>query len=157
PADQLVSAGTHKLTLDLTNPASFANPAATPSPVLTYTGGNLADLTLSVKAYYQGAAASAYQVNSQLALYTTGNFFTNSAGLGEIWIKSQVTGLWYIVEPSGRLSVWNGGSSFTLVAQLDPSYFANPSALFTATEPVGADQVQAQHATPAVTSYAVDN
>jgi subtilisin-like proprotein convertase family protein len=156
PVDQSVPHLTHTATLDLSKAASFVNPAATPSPVLTY-AGDLASVNLSVKAYYLSAASSAYQLNSQLALYTTGNLYQNSAGLGEIWVKSQVTGSWYIIEPSGKFSVWNGGSSFTFLAQLDASYFNNPTALFTATEPVGADQAQApQHPTPAVTSYAVD-
>src|SRR6202011_3761775 len=110
PADQSVPHSTHSYTLDLTNPAVV-------SPVLTYAEGNppgnLATVTLAVKTYYDNSASTAYMLNSQLSLFTTGNYFLNSARHGEKWVRSQVTNLWYIIEPSGKFSVWNNGTSFT--------------------------------------------
>ncbi len=161
PADQSISHFVHSYTLDLTNPAAFANPSAVPAPTLFYVEavppGNLATVTLGAKAYYDTTAAVAYQLNSGLNLFTTGNYYLNSAKLGEKWVRSHVTNLWYIIQPNGNFSVWNGGSSFTSIAQLDGSYFADPNTLFTATEPIGADLAQAGFPTPAVTSYSVDN
>ena len=162
PADQSVSHFVHTYTLDLLNPNSYANPSAVPSPTLFYSegvpAGNLATVTLAVKAYYNVPATVAYELNSQLNLFFTGNYFLNSAGLGEKWVRSHVNNQWYIIQPNGAFSVWNGGASFTFVAQLDSSYFADPTTLFNAPEPQGADVAQApQFPTPAVTSYSVNN
>ncbi len=63
PANQTILHSAASLTLDLTKTASFANPTATPSPVLTYGLGSLSNVTLSVKAYYNNAAGIAYQSN----------------------------------------------------------------------------------------------
>ncbi len=63
PANQTITHTTATMTLDLTKTASFANPSATPSPVLTYGLGSLSSVTLAVKAYYSNAAGTAYQSN----------------------------------------------------------------------------------------------
>ena len=171
PADQSIAHATATLTLDLTNPASFANPSAIPSPVLTYAeglpAGNLATVTLGVKAYYATSAGVAYELNSELNLFTTGNLYLNAIGLGEKWVRSHVNNQWYIIEPSGKFSVWNGGSSVTFTAQLDSSYYGDPTKLFSATEPQSADLVAPPQnpapgsssplTTPAVLSYGADN
>jgi hypothetical protein len=66
-----------------------------------------------------------------------GTYFQNSAGLNEKWVKSQTNGKWYIIQPTGAFSVWNGGSSFTPVNSdqfgnallLDNSYWQDPTKL----------------------------
>ncbi len=171
PADQSIAHGVATYTLDLTNPASFAHPSAIPSPVLTYAEGippgSLSTVTVGVKTYYATSAGIAYQLNSQFNLFTTGNYFQNALGLGERWVRSHVNNQWYIIEPSGKFSVWNGGSSVTFIAQLDSSYYADPTKLFNAAEPASADTTAPPQnpaagassplTTPAVLSYGIDN
>ena len=171
PADQSIAHAVATYTFDLTNPASYANPSAIPSPTLSYAEGippgNLSTVSVGVKAYYATSAAVAFEVNSELNLFSTGNLYFNAIGLGEKWVRSHVNNQWYIIEPSGRFSVWNGGSSVTFVAQLDSTYYADPTTLFNAAEPTAADvtappQNPAAGAsspltTPAVLSYGVNN
>jgi hypothetical protein len=158
PANQSVTHQVHTFTLDLTNPASFVNPSAIPSPVLTYAGGSLSTVTLGVKAYYADAAGLAYELNSQFHFFTTGNYTLNALGMGEKWFKSLADGNAYIIDPSGKISRFNKDGTLTFVGQLDFSYFTDPTKLFNAAEPTGADQAQPPtHPTPAVTSYMVDN
>src|SRR5262249_28661099 len=76
-------------------------------------------------AYTATVHSLAYHLESTLGLYTSGNYYTNYSGGGEQWVQG--TGGWYYILPSGALYQWSGsGLTGTLVAQLDPSYNANP-------------------------------
>ena len=70
--------------------------------------------------------------------FFAGSYYQNSAGLGEKWIKSQADGAFYIIESNGKLSKWNGGSSFTQVVLdgvpvvLGSAYWNDPTLLINA-------------------------
>ncbi len=64
-----------------------------------------------------------------------GSYYQNGAGFNEKWVMSQTTGKWFIIQPDGTLSVWNGGKSFTPITSdgaghtlvLDNSYWQDPT------------------------------
>ncbi len=95
----------------------------------------ISNVTVGVQVYTFNSPAVAYQLNSTLNLFLTGNFFQNSSGLNEKWVRSHVNNNWYIIEPTGKFSLWTGGNNFSFVAQLDSGYWNNPSLLTTATAP----------------------
>jgi subtilisin-like proprotein convertase family protein len=87
------------------------------------------------KMYAANPAGIAYQLSQTLSLYFTGNYFTNAAGLNERWVRSLSSGVWYIIQPSGAFSRWEGGSTFTPLATLDSSFWSDPTLLVQAAEP----------------------
>ncbi|MCI0641204.1 MAG: hypothetical protein L0Y70_19170 [Gemmataceae bacterium] len=91
---------------------------------------------LSAVAYQFTLGALAYRLDSELGLFFTGNFSQNSSGLNEKWLRAANDGnAWYIIEPNGKFSKWNGGSSFTQTALLDNTFWADPSLLYDAQTP----------------------
>jgi hypothetical protein len=105
--------------------------AAGQSLTLTLQGNDPAGLPLTYSATVDSLA---YHLKSTLGLFTTGNYYTNVYGGGEQWVQGS-GGLWYFILPSGAFYQWSGASgqlTGTLVAQLDPSYNANPSLLVNA-------------------------
>jgi hypothetical protein len=107
------------------------------SLTLTLQGNDSAGLPLT---YSAGVDSLAYHLKSTLGLYSTGNYYTNWGGGGEQWVQGS-GGAWYYILPSGVFYQWSGsGLTGTFVAQLDPSYNANPGLL------VNAQPVQGQAA-----------
>ncbi|MCP4854720.1 MAG: hypothetical protein GY903_09530, partial [Fuerstiella sp.] len=79
------------------------------------------------------SGATAAQIDAQLGLNVTGNFFDNWMGKGERWIWG--TSGWHFITPVGALYEWGGGTSDdVLIARLDPSIHADPTLLTTASE-----------------------
>lgn len=74
----------------------------------------------------------ASELDQQLGLRTTGDYYHNWAGLGEKWMTS-ADGKWYFITVDGSLYQWNGSqanaSASARVAQLDSSFHADPSKL----------------------------
>jgi hypothetical protein len=103
--------------------------AAGQSLTLTLQGSGPAGLTLT---YSASEDTLAYHLKSTLGLYTAGNYYTNWGGAGEQWVQG-TGGVWYYILPSGAFYQWSGsGLTGTFIAQLDPSYNANPSLLVNA-------------------------
>jgi hypothetical protein len=103
--------------------------AAGQSLTLTLQGSDSAGLPLTYSAVVDSLA---YHLKSTLGLYTNGNYYTNWGGGGEQWVQG-TGGVWYYILPSGAFYRWSGsGLTGTFVAQLDPSYNANPSLLVNA-------------------------
>jgi subtilisin family serine protease len=77
-------------------------------------------------------AKRAYDLDQQLGLGSTGNYYVNWAKLGEKWMTS-TSGSWYFITADGSLYRWNGSQSnaaaSTLVAKLDASFHTTPSKL----------------------------
>jgi RTX calcium-binding nonapeptide repeat (4 copies) len=106
-----------------------ANAPPTLAPIADQTVAAGQSLTLT---YSATADSLAYHLESTLGLFTTGNFFTNWGGGGEQWVQG-TGGVWYFILPSGAFYRWSGsGLTGTQVAQLDPSFNANPSLLVNA-------------------------
>jgi subtilisin family serine protease len=86
-------------------------------------GGTSADNTL---------AKRAYELDQQLGLRSTGDYYVNWAKLGEKWLAT-ASGQWYFLTADGGLYRWNGSqfnaAASTLVATLDASFHADPSKL----------------------------
>src|SRR5205814_7491260 len=103
--------------------------AAGKSLTLTLQGSDPAGLPLT---YSASVDSLAYHLKSTLGLYSSGNYWTNWGGGGEQWVQG-TGGVWYYILPSGAFYQWSGsGLTGTLVAQLDPSYNANPGLLVNA-------------------------
>ena len=77
-------------------------------------------------------AKRAYDLDQQLGLRSTGNYYLNWAKLGEKWISS-TSGQWYFITADGSLYRWNGSQAnaavSTLVTKLDASFHTSPSKL----------------------------
>jgi len=77
-------------------------------------------------------AKRAYELDQQLGLRSTGNYYQNWAKLGEKWMTS-TSGQWYFITADGSLYRWNGShanaAASTLIAKLDASFHADPSKL----------------------------
>src|SRR5262249_17615301 len=103
---------------------------------LTLQGSDPNGLPLTYSAVVDSLA---YHLKSTLGLYESARgFFTNSHGGGEQWVYDSGGEPYYIL-PSGGFYKWSGAAgqlTGTLVAQLDPSYNANPGLL------LGAQPVQ---------------
>ncbi len=114
--------GNPQLRIDLTNQPSnsagdLLNPDANGLPVTT---------TLAV---YNFVPGEAYKLSTSLDLQLHTSTYQDTEGRGERWLFGQATKTWYIIEPNGNFSQWNGGTSFTLVAKLDHSYWNNINSL----------------------------
>jgi hypothetical protein len=119
--------------LTVTGPTLAAIPdqtvAAGHSLTLTLQGSDPNGLPLTYSAVVDSLA---YRLKSTLGLYSNGNYYTNWGGAGEQWVQG-TGGTWYYILPSGAFYKWSGlGLNGTFVAQLDPSYNANPSLLVNA-------------------------
>ena len=118
----------------LAPPSLAAIPGQTVAPgqhfALNLQGSDPAGLPLS---YSARVDTLAYHLTSTLGLYESGgSFHTNLLGGGEQWVEGNGGG-WYYILPGGALYAWSGsGLNGTLIAQLDPSYNANPTLLVTA-------------------------
>ena len=115
-------------------------------PVLTavpnqtvYRGQTTLALTLSATdpdgdalTYSAQAVNPTYQIAQQFGLRYAGSYYTNLWGKGEKWLLG--TGnTWYWLMPNGQLQHYGDG---TVVATLDPSYYADPSLLYNASPTV---------------------
>jgi hypothetical protein len=90
--------------------------------------------SLTYSALVPGALA--YQLKQQLGLMPAMNYYTNSWGFHEKWITGS-GGQWYFILPDGELRQWAATryptpASYTLIANLDSSYYADPSRLWNA-------------------------
>src|SRR5262249_44692236 len=101
------------------------------SLALTLQGSDPAGLPLT---YSATVDTLAYHLKSTLGLYSNGNYYTNVYGGDEQWVQG-TGGVWYYILSSGAFYRWSGVSgqlTGTFLAQLDPSYNANPSLLVNA-------------------------
>jgi hypothetical protein len=97
----------------------------------------------------------AYHLKSTLGLYeSAAGFYTNVYGGGEQWVQG-TGGVWYYLLPSGAFYQWSGsGLTGTFIAQLDPSYNANPSLLVNAQPGQGQATVSLSGSTLTITPNA---
>jgi hypothetical protein len=101
------------------------------SLTLTLQGSDPNGLSLT---YAARVDSLAYHLKSTFSLYSNGNFYTNAYHGGEQWVQGP-GGAWYYILTSGAFYKWSGVSgqlTGSFVAQLDPSYNANPSLLVNA-------------------------
>ena len=81
-----------------------------------------------------------FVLQQKFGLQFTGNFYQNYGGRNEKWLggPSNATGVptaWYFIDPMGRLYLWDGvphQATGTLLATLDPTYWAQPERLYKA-------------------------
>jgi len=74
-------------------------------------------------------AQRAYELDQQLGLYGTGNYYRNLRGYQEKWMRGN-GGTWYCILPSGQLRRWTGTMSRSpAIATLSPAYYADPRLL----------------------------
>jgi parallel beta-helix repeat protein len=85
-------------------------------------------------------AQRAYDLDQLLTLVYTGDYFTNTGGRGENWLR-QSTG-WIYILPDGSVYSWDGVSggsrglvNGTFIEKLDPSFHTNPQLLSEAVNP----------------------
>ena len=78
--------------------------------------------------YSAQAMTLGYWLKQQLGLTYTGDYYLNSLGHGEKWLLGAGK-TWYAITPTGQLF---RSAGWSLVADLDPSYYVNPSLLFNA-------------------------
>jgi hypothetical protein len=135
--------------------AAIANQtvAAGKSLTLILQGSDPGGLPLTYSATVDSLA---YHLKATLGLYTAGNYYTNVYGGGEQWVQG-TGGVWYYILPSGAFYQWSGVSgqlTGTFVAQLDPSYNANPSLLVNAQPGQGQAKVSINGATLTITPNA---
>jgi autotransporter-associated beta strand protein len=77
-------------------------------------------------------------LQQRLGLTFTGNFSQNYGGQNEKWLQGIVNTYgnpWYFIDTTGRLYAWNGApnqATGTLLAALDPLYWAQPQRLYNA-------------------------
>jgi hypothetical protein len=117
---------------------------------LTLQGSDPAGLPLTYSARVDSLV---YLLKSTLGLYSNGNYYTNAYHGGEQWVQG-TGGAWYYILPSGAFYKWSGAKgqlTGTLVAQLDPSYNANPSLLVNARPGQGQATVSLSGATLTIT------
>jgi hypothetical protein len=84
----------------------------------------------------------AYQLDQQLGLTWSGNYYINAWGMNEKWMQGN-GGQWYCILPNGELRRWAGTVAATLqpanlIATFSTSYYADPSLLWNATPSVPA-------------------
>ncbi|MCH7725967.1 MAG: S8 family serine peptidase [Planctomycetes bacterium] len=73
----------------------------------------------------------AYQLDQQLGLTFTGDYYEDWGGSGEKWMQSS-DGVWMFVTPDGTLYRWNGSNDLAqseVVANLNAAYHADASKL----------------------------
>ena len=82
-------------------------------------------------------ALAAFQLDTELNLRFSNSLFPNWGGLNERWMLGDDA--WYYITPNGDFFRWNGSArnnlSGDLVAQLAPSYHADPASLYEAQNP----------------------
>jgi hypothetical protein len=72
----------------------------------------------------------AYHLDQALGLYSSGNDDYNWGGRQEKWVQGSGN-TWYFILPTGQLYRWDGSAQANgpLVAQLNPSYYNDPTTL----------------------------
>ena len=73
-------------------------------------------------------------IDQQLGQTFTGDLYENYGGWNERWLQG-IGGQWYFITPSGQLYQWDGTldtASGTLLANLDPVYYAEIDRLYNA-------------------------
>lgn len=70
----------------------------------------------------------AYNLDYSLGLWSDGEFYQNSWGLQEKWLRDK-TNKWYFIKPDGILYRFDNVNSVPLVASLSQSYYLNPMTL----------------------------
>ncbi len=113
----------------------------TPGGALSQAGGNLVAMldplvwdnpdVLFTAALPGAAQAKLGQLRDQYGFRFGGSYYENYLGLGEKWLLDHA-GNWYVITPDGNVSQWNGDSSLTQIASVDPSVAADPQLLFQA-------------------------
>jgi hypothetical protein len=79
--------------------------------------------------YSASVESMAYHLDQTLGLYSGGDYFYNWGGRQEKWLQGN-GGVWYFILPSGAFYQWGGGGATgTLLAQLNPSYYNDPTTL----------------------------
>jgi len=106
------------------------------SLTVTLSGHDADGDALTYSAQVVGAKSQAYQLRQQLGLTFAGSYFTNSWGAQEKWLLGAGQ-QWYFILPNGQLRKWAGTMTDSLapanlLANLDPSYYADPSLLWNA-------------------------
>jgi subtilisin family serine protease len=104
--------------------------------VVTLSGHDADGDALTYSAQILGNNSQAYQLKQQLGLSYAGSYFTNSWGAQEKWLLG-TSQQWYFILPDGELRKWAGTitdsmTSSNLLANLDPSFYADPSLLWNA-------------------------
>jgi hypothetical protein len=88
--------------------------------------------------YSASSATFDYVLQQRLGLTFTGNFYQNSSGQNEKWLKGNSNNYgnpWYYIDTTGSLYSWDGTAgtaSGTLLAKLDTLYWAQPQRLYSA-------------------------
>src|SRR5262249_46554196 len=118
--------------------APSSPPTLSPIPDQTMTSGQ-GPLTVNLVGsdpdndsltYSASVESMAYHLDQTLGLYSNGNYWYNWGGKQDKWVQGN-GGTWYFMLPSGAFYRWDGSSQATgtLLAQLNPSYYSDPTTL----------------------------
>lgn len=115
--------------LTVTRDAGFADPY-----VVTVTADD-GQMTTSAQVMVDSMTGAAARLDSELELYTTGNYWENWGGIGEKWLRAS-NGQWYFITPDGTFRSWDrkNGASGPEVVKLDPAFHENAELLIDAAE-----------------------
>ncbi|MCB0323093.1 MAG: S8 family serine peptidase [Bdellovibrionales bacterium] len=103
---------------------------------VTLSGSDPDGDTLSYSATAMTVHHIAYELDSELQLYFTGNSYFNFLGGNETYVRSAANTKWYFITPAGGLYEQRSTLAASVkVAQLDANFYANPSALYNAPLP----------------------
>ena len=101
-------------------------------------GGANGTLLTTLPTIFHGAPDLLYhahtiQLDRDLGLQSTGNYYENWGGAGEKWLKDR-EGAWYFILPTGQLHRWDGssGANGTFVHSLGSEFHTNPELLINA-------------------------
>src|SRR5262249_25564606 len=117
-----------------------ASPVLSAIPDQTIALSSTATVTLSATdpdgdplTYSAQANSLAYLLKSKLGLSTNGNYYLNWGGKNEKRVLGNGA-VWYFILPNGQFYLWDGSSTATgtLVANLDASYWTDPTLLLNA-------------------------
>jgi hypothetical protein len=116
-----------------------------PVPNQTIAQGGSATVTVSATdsdgkplTYTATVVTQAYQLKQQYGFHSNGKLDYNWGGRKEKWFLGS-GGAWYFILPTGAVYKWDGShhATGTLIATLNPSYWANPALLYNATPTAG--------------------
>jgi len=111
--------------------------------------GDLLTYTAELSAGGDLLANRAYELDQELGLYKNGSYGQNWGGWQERWMQS-TNKIPYFITPDGTLYRWAGSmSGSTVIAEFDPSYYADPTKLHEAPEPELTADAQGSTATVA--------
>ena len=80
-------------------------------------------------------APKRFLLDQNVDLAFTGDFFENSGGENERWLRAANFD-WYFIKPNGDIFLWDGEadlSTSTLITQVAPLYYQQPELLYNAT------------------------